>query len=405
MGIQKKVLIFSVLAFLLLNVCTAEGKRITGTVVAVERGDLLQLNHEGQRIEVALYGIDCPDSSQPFGPEAQQFAYRLAYNKNVSVQVYHQEHESAVAGNVILPDNRILNHELLKKGLAYWDQQEEPGNPRLQTFQTLAREMGAGVWSSPAVIQKVEPIQPEGEKEKTTIRKTASPKQKASSKDMSWQLVLTILLATILLLIIIVLLFLLLKKTPAKTPVSEAPAKVPDEMISKAFDPTESQAEAIESSRKTIQDLLNSMAVFINGLVESSSVYSNQMDDHKNQIKNAMTKAGLEEIKRLLLLEISQIQEDNESHRKELSKANQTIQEQQKIMEEIRQDAQLDFLTKVANRRAFDSRLNEELERSKRYGGTFSLIMFDIDHFKQVNDNYSHMAGDKTLQLVAKLLQ
>lgn len=60
-----------------------------------------------------------------------------------------------------------------------------------------------------------------------------------------------------------------------------------------------------------------------------------------------------------------------------------------------------DPLTGVKNRRYFDKKLTMELRRSKREQTEFSLLMIDIDHFKQVNDRYGHLAGDAALKHVA----
>jgi diguanylate cyclase len=60
-----------------------------------------------------------------------------------------------------------------------------------------------------------------------------------------------------------------------------------------------------------------------------------------------------------------------------------------------------DGLTGIYNRRFFQTRLGEEFQRHKRYGTKLSLIMFDIDFFKKVNDCYGHQCGDVVLQSVA----
>jgi diguanylate cyclase (GGDEF)-like protein len=60
-----------------------------------------------------------------------------------------------------------------------------------------------------------------------------------------------------------------------------------------------------------------------------------------------------------------------------------------------------DGLTGVYNRRFLETRLDEEFERYKRYDRDFSLILFDIDFFKKVNDGYGHQCGDLVLKNVA----
>jgi diguanylate cyclase len=65
----------------------------------------------------------------------------------------------------------------------------------------------------------------------------------------------------------------------------------------------------------------------------------------------------------------------------------------------------LDSLTQVHNRAALDERLELEYKRWLRYRTHLCLAIIDIDHFKNINDNYGHMAGDKALKVVAKALQ
>lgn len=62
-----------------------------------------------------------------------------------------------------------------------------------------------------------------------------------------------------------------------------------------------------------------------------------------------------------------------------------------------------DSLTEVYNRRYFELKLKEEVERHQRYGCSLSLIMIDIDFFKQINDTHGHQAGDQVLMEVATL--
>ncbi len=64
-----------------------------------------------------------------------------------------------------------------------------------------------------------------------------------------------------------------------------------------------------------------------------------------------------------------------------------------------------DGKTKLFIHRYFQSRLDEELKRTSRYGGDISIVMFDIDHFKSVNDTYGHQMGDEVLIKVATIIK
>jgi diguanylate cyclase (GGDEF)-like protein len=73
--------------------------------------------------------------------------------------------------------------------------------------------------------------------------------------------------------------------------------------------------------------------------------------------------------------------------------------------EELKKISITDPLTTLLNRRYFQERLHEEVERSKRHGLPLSLIMIDIDHFKSFNDRYGHPAGDEALKLAAACMR
>lgn len=74
-----------------------------------------------------------------------------------------------------------------------------------------------------------------------------------------------------------------------------------------------------------------------------------------------------------------------------------------KAEEELKRLASLDPLTGINNRRTFFELAEIELERAMRYGDSISLVMMDIDHFKEVNDCFGHIAGDQILIIFANL--
>jgi diguanylate cyclase (GGDEF)-like protein len=74
------------------------------------------------------------------------------------------------------------------------------------------------------------------------------------------------------------------------------------------------------------------------------------------------------------------------------------------LLVEVERLATRDSLTGIANRRLFDESLERETARSQRLGGPLSLVVFDIDHFKQINDTFGHQTGDAVLREVADAL-
>jgi diguanylate cyclase (GGDEF)-like protein len=70
-----------------------------------------------------------------------------------------------------------------------------------------------------------------------------------------------------------------------------------------------------------------------------------------------------------------------------------------------REMAYRDELTGLYNHRYYQETMEKELERTKRYQRGLSLLFFDIDYFKEINDNYGHLAGDKVLKSIARRIQ
>jgi len=70
----------------------------------------------------------------------------------------------------------------------------------------------------------------------------------------------------------------------------------------------------------------------------------------------------------------------------------------------VKQLAYLDGLTGIFNRRYFETRVTEEIERARRFGNELSLIMVDVDKFKSLNDSFGHLLGDEVLRQVSSLL-
>ena len=74
-------------------------------------------------------------------------------------------------------------------------------------------------------------------------------------------------------------------------------------------------------------------------------------------------------------------------------------------LEEQRQKALVDPLTGLPNRAAWSERLEHEVGQWQQHGNTLLLAMLDLDHFKRINDNYGHLAGDKVLKIIATVLR
>jgi diguanylate cyclase (GGDEF)-like protein len=73
-------------------------------------------------------------------------------------------------------------------------------------------------------------------------------------------------------------------------------------------------------------------------------------------------------------------------------------------VQRVKQLAYLDGLTGIFNRRYFETRITEEIERARRFGTELAVIMVDVDKFKSLNDTFGHLLGDEVLRQVSSLL-
>jgi diguanylate cyclase (GGDEF)-like protein/PAS domain S-box-containing protein len=80
------------------------------------------------------------------------------------------------------------------------------------------------------------------------------------------------------------------------------------------------------------------------------------------------------------------------------------ITDRKRMDEQIQKLATTDSLTQAYNRTKFEALLDTELERSKRYNQPLSMILFDIDHFKVINDTYGHVVGDDVLKTLTHIV-
>lgn len=157
MSVTQPRFIFTVCLFLLLSAYfhsislsakPSKKSQITGKVVSVIDGDTLKVLHDNRTEKIRLSGIDCPEKKQPFGQKAKQFASDLAFNKVVTVVFSKKDRYGRILGEVLLPDNKILNNELVTAGFAWWYRKYSK-DKRLELLEAEARKEKRGFWSNP----------------------------------------------------------------------------------------------------------------------------------------------------------------------------------------------------------------------------------------------------------------
>ncbi len=123
----------------------------TGRVVGVSDGDTITVLHNGKGERTRLHGIDCPEKRQAFGKRAKQLTSNLVFGKTVTVQVMDRDRYGRTVCEVLLPDGRSLNHELVRAGLA-WMYRRYTNDQSLSDLEEEARVAQRGLWADPHAV-------------------------------------------------------------------------------------------------------------------------------------------------------------------------------------------------------------------------------------------------------------
>src|SRR2546426_1929918 len=123
----------------------------SGRVVGVTDGDTIKVMHNGKAEKIRLHGIDCPEKAQPYGTKAKQFTSQLVFGKEVTVKDYGLDNNrfKRTLGEIVLPDGRVVNEELLRAGLAWWYRKYVPNRVDLAALEEEARTAKRGLWVDP----------------------------------------------------------------------------------------------------------------------------------------------------------------------------------------------------------------------------------------------------------------
>jgi diguanylate cyclase (GGDEF)-like protein len=153
--------------------------------------------------------------------------------------------------------------------------------------------------------------------------------------------------------------------------------------------------------------VVNSIAVSILLFVALTKQYLDRKSARMVQQQQAIAQIKSQEAMQQELLKVE------EQSRQELEVRIQertfelevTLRELEESNRELEEKNTQDALTGIRNRRFFDKKYLAEFRRSRREQTQLSLLMMDIDHFKQVNDNHGHLAGDDVIRFVGRTLQ
>ncbi|MCO8309709.1 diguanylate cyclase [Pseudomonas mandelii] len=178
--------------------------------------------------------------------------------------------------------------------------------------------------------------------------------------------------------------------------------------------------ERLESFQSNLQAASDGHADNRSAAREMDTQIREQVDGLQNSMQEA---ADLDDLKHVLENHLEGLLGTMDQHQKQRDEREQEVaarlqslaervahMEQEALgyrehLEEQRQKALIDPLTGLPNRAAWSERLEHEIGQWQQQGNTLLLAMLDLDHFKRINDNYGHLAGDKVLKIIASVLR
>lgn len=142
------------------------------------------------------------------------------------------------------------------------------------------------------------------------------------------------------------------------------------------------------------------------GALRNSVEYSKTLADLKNAVVSKLDVIGqvMEAKNKENTLQENDADERLQQLQKNLNEMKNKVSSAEEHAKTLEKELLVDPLTGAYNRRAYDNKVEEEMERFLRYQNIFSLLLFDVDHFKKINDTYGHAVGDKCLkEIIARI--
>ncbi len=161
----------------------------------------------------------------------------------------------------------------------------------------------------------------------------------------------------------------------------------------------------VERIGDEVRRLLSNATVMMTDAGNDMAQYGDVLGHSKGQLEGDYEIGDVQLVAKSLLNGTKAMIETNKRFEKKLQTATEEMSHLRQELSETRQQASLDSLTGLANRKTFDEALKRAIDTAAREETNLCLMMVDIDHFKKVNDQHGHLIGDKVIKFVAATLK
>ncbi len=172
----------------------------------------------------------------------------------------------------------------------------------------------------------------------------------------------------------------------------------------KRFLSASARDDAVRKVSDQVQQAITELATMLGDVQTASAEYGQNLGSVSKQIKEADSIEDLGSVVTTILKDTKKMVETNAELKEQLGTSAKQVSELKQNLDNVKKEAMTDGLTGIANRKAFDKAISDQIEEATTNNTPLTLLMVDIDFFKKFNDTYGHQIGDQVLRLVARTL-
>ena len=172
--------------------------------------------------------------------------------------------------------------------------------------------------------------------------------------------------------------------------------------------PRETKEPESDPARPDSQAILKVLTEVLNAAERMSAdakTHDSKIQETARHVEDLQVSGELDSVKHVLLGHMRTMLKSNENLQDDLAYSRCQVEEQAVQIDAVRQEARIDALTGIANRKGFDEKLRLLLAAWQRERQPLVIMMIDLDHFKRINDSHGHQAGDRVLEEVGSWLK
>jgi len=163
--------------------------------------------------------------------------------------------------------------------------------------------------------------------------------------------------------------------------------------------------EQIDTVGARVLDEIKQVLEMIDAASGSATSYSEDLADASAKLAGAYDSETLRAVIERLMEGARAMELNNKKLEASLSASKEEIEQLQQNLAVVRSESLTDPLTSLSNRKSFDASLAKAIAAARQRNEPLSLMMADVDHFKQFNDKFGHLTGDQVLRLVAAAMK